>query len=213
MDGLPLPYVSIFKDRERVFPPLVLRRLGCVVACDMLVNNWDRFPARQLWSNEGNPSNLMMSCRNEKNEEESGHPCHLVMIDQKVTPISHLPMRERYLEKVRKMCSNPNFEWLREFLVTMCGLDIGAEGTHQVEEGFRKALELLAAGEGKVLGALLDKVERRVRDEMIKGKEDIIPGDVIERIQENLQKYTAFISEIIEAILSTLHAHPDPVDL
>eukprot|EP00051_Salpingoeca_urceolata_P001281 m.39733 g.39733 ORF g.39733 m.39733 type:complete len:326 (+) comp11306_c0_seq2:134-1111(+) len=70
------------------------KQLGHLIAFDMFINNWDRFPA--IWENEGNFMNALV-------QPGTGCAHRLVGIDQAITAISpsaHATGFEKYASKV-----------------------------------------------------------------------------------------------------------------
>jgi hypothetical protein len=131
-----------------------LRRLGEIVAFDMLINNTDRVPA--VWDNEGNLGNLLF--------DEAGA---IVAIDQQLIAITTAvntatagaaeaaeaveenPLLEKYLERVSTLLSQVcGTEWIslasvalapvRECIQKEAGYDILEAGCVLIAEGMRQ---------------------------------------------------------------------------
>lgn len=126
----------------------VLCFFGRVIVLDMIINNSDRLPC--IWANDGNPGNLVF---------ESGS-CEPVAIDHWVTCIDRDSIeaatrqkRAEYLQLVHSTVlalarapdtEHADFAKIRTILLDGCvghgwpglGIDIGVEGTLEIQRGF-----------------------------------------------------------------------------
>ena len=203
-----------------------LAGVGMVIALDMLINNWDRFPVPQLWENEGNPGNLMILQKNrssdvgeEKNSSESPSTTTVVVaIDQSTTPIVHDGMREKYFSKVRQMIEEPDFSWFAPYIQSLCGVKkqggVVVEGAvaaaaflsdeemrTQVRIGFKMVIDWIAQNCEK-LGDLVEKIAQETEQTM---KEAVKTQDKKrEQYTLNLEKrikgYEQFLHEIMKLV-------------
>mmetsp|Transcript_69081 Transcript_69081/g.131784 ORF Transcript_69081/g.131784 Transcript_69081/m.131784 type:complete len:594 (-) Transcript_69081:170-1951(-) len=136
----------------------VLRSLGTFVALDMIINNFDRLPC--VWDNQGNAGNLMFA----KGTYEP------LSIDNMVCCIP--PQNEKaiakYLDRVREVVADCKrhlehgveqleFSRIRCFLKdgnvqgqgwTGLGIDIGIDGTLEIQKGFMNAVHRAVYGNG-----------------------------------------------------------------
>mmetsp|Transcript_78963 Transcript_78963/g.156403 ORF Transcript_78963/g.156403 Transcript_78963/m.156403 type:complete len:608 (-) Transcript_78963:86-1909(-) len=167
---------------------IMLRACGSIIAFDMVANNHDRLPC--IWDNLGNPQNIMLS---------SDARCPLVAIDNQVgcIPRQNCETRRGYLEKVRQITravvrapdvEHAAFAEVRRFfshgckqdtstLLVGCGweglrIDVGEEGTLEVQRGFLATIRRTAQGVGPAGAAcargfvtreVLEKEEKAVR--------------------------------------------------
>lgn len=129
--------------RDAAVAPKLLAQFGRVIALDMLVNNFDRFP--MIWANQGNANNVLIRV---------GADGEVVVtaIDQCVAQIKDEPHEDtnitEYLGRVAA-CLNeaagpeptgPCVTKVRDFLKRYCdGHDIGEEGCRQIQEGLLAA--------------------------------------------------------------------------
>lgn len=129
----------------------ILRFCGSLLVFDVLVNNYDRLPC--MWSNQGNPGNIMFTAR--------GEP---ISIDNMPCCFSGEFVKE-YLKRVThlvQLVAQVNFETrefkrVRKFFHTGCpeghgwtglGIDIGEAGTVEVQRGFLDTVRSLV-GDGQ----------------------------------------------------------------
>lgn len=135
----------------------VLRSLGALVAFDLIINNFDRLPC--VWDNKGNASNLMFA-------NASAEP---LSIDNMVFCIApeHARATAKYMERVKEVVADcihhvcmgvEQFEFarIRMFLKDGCpegqgwsglGIDIGVEGTLEIQTGFMNLVHFSVYGD------------------------------------------------------------------
>jgi len=85
-------YVDAFKDQE------FNREIGRVIALDLLLNNFDRFPI--IWQHDGNASNLMI-----QSDSTAAGKYKLHAIDQSYNRILNDKNAAAYLENVKSCLS------------------------------------------------------------------------------------------------------------
>eukprot|EP00457_Paulinella_chromatophora_P005463 gb/GEZN01005480.1/.p1 GENE.gb/GEZN01005480.1/~~gb/GEZN01005480.1/.p1 ORF type:complete len:422 (-),score=103.94 gb/GEZN01005480.1/:506-1771(-) len=83
--------------------------LGSVLVYDLLINNWDRIPLNDIWTNNGNANNLLFLLSDAKKQTDQKDTqatkgIQLVLIDQAVTAILHKTNRDKYLGSVSSLC-------------------------------------------------------------------------------------------------------------
>jgi hypothetical protein len=110
-----------------------LRRIGAIMAFDVLVNNVDRLPL--IWDHQGNAGNLML--------DDDNAP---VAIDGQLVGLRADSGRGEYMERVRALLAAhaarapgqaaPQFGAVRAALQAHCRVNIGTEGELLLEEGF-----------------------------------------------------------------------------
>jgi hypothetical protein len=118
-----------------------LRRIGAIMAFDVLVNNVDRLPL--IWDHQGNAGNLMIDDDNEP-----------VAIDGQLVGLRADLGRGEYMDRVRALLTahaarapgkaSPQFGAVRASLQAHCRVNIGAEGELLLEEGFWSVVEKAA---------------------------------------------------------------------
>eukprot|EP00401_Gymnodinium_catenatum_P063170 CAMPEP_0117475494 /NCGR_PEP_ID=MMETSP0784-20121206/9825_1 /TAXON_ID=39447 /ORGANISM="" /LENGTH=628 /DNA_ID=CAMNT_0005269745 /DNA_START=1 /DNA_END=1888 /DNA_ORIENTATION=+ len=143
----------------------VLRTFGSLIAFDMLINNYDRLPC--VWTNAGNPGNVMFG-------SASGE---VISIDNMVScmPAGSEELSAKYLERLRfTTCAvvrapeveNKDFARIRTFLKDGCvdghgwpglGIDVGVEGTVEVQSGFLETIQCIVFGENGSCGGLTEE--------------------------------------------------------
>jgi len=153
----------------------VLRDLGSLVALDMLINNSDRLPC--IWENLGNPGNVMFT--SEDNE--------VVSIDNTVCCIH--PGNEQVLQHIlglvgyaaREVARSPGqessyFARVTNLLRDGCvdgmgwpglGVDVGTEGTLEVQTGFLNAMEVAVHGKGGEATGLTFQVLQDMKEQLL----------------------------------------------
>lgn len=119
-----------------------LRRIGAIMAFDVLVNNVDRLPL--IWDHQGNAGNLMLDDANEP-----------VAIDGQLVGLRADMGRGEYMDRVRALLAahaarapgqpSPQFDAVRAALQAHCRVNIGKEGELLLEEGFWSIVEQAAS--------------------------------------------------------------------
>jgi len=167
--------VEPLSDRGRE----LLRTLGTFVAFDMIINNFDRLPC--VWDNQGNAGNIMFTT-------DTAEP---MSIDNVVCCISpeHKAATAKYMERIREVVvdcihhvdvgvEQLEFSRIRTFLRDGCvdgqgwtglGVDIGVEGSLEVQTGFLNLVKFTAHGEAcsSKGGGLTLKWLEQVRDALL----------------------------------------------
>eukprot|EP00928_Gymnodinium_smaydae_P003277 TRINITY_DN11178_c1_g2_i1.p1 TRINITY_DN11178_c1_g2~~TRINITY_DN11178_c1_g2_i1.p1 ORF type:complete len:628 (-),score=153.59 TRINITY_DN11178_c1_g2_i1:57-1895(-) len=132
-----------------------LRFFGSLIAFDMIINNFDRLPC--MWANGGNPGNVLFA---KKNNDP-------VSIDNMVNCIyeENTEAIGVFVRHVRQICSavarepdieHEEFKRVRTLLRDGASghgwpglaIEVGSEGTIEVQRGFLRLARLAAFGEG-----------------------------------------------------------------
>jgi len=168
---------------------MVLRFLGSVLAFDMLVNNFDRLPC--IWSNAGNPGNIMFSDNGEPIAIDNMPCCLQAGVE------SQKQVLEEYMERVKRLArsvaaspdtEHQDFKRVRDFLRDGAkeghgwiglNIDIGVEGTLAVQNGFLQCIRSIvggAGGEDESCERLTQKELQGYVDDLL----DLLPASPVE---------------------------------
>ncbi|PRP75788.1 hypothetical protein PROFUN_08782 [Planoprotostelium fungivorum] len=189
----------IFAKRE------VLEAIGHLIAFDLYVNNWDRFP--YVWMNNGNPKNVMFNIRKEK----------VLGIDHTFTSIDPEQFGEnceKYLQSVQEAieeaAAHPDKESsqtkrVRDFLLEHSKVDIGEDGSKVIQRGLLKGVSMIGSLD-------LDQIyqqQREVKHDILPtAKANDIPAEAtgITRINRNfIEKIHAIFSSTANRSISLPH--------
>lgn len=161
----------------------VLRALGTFVAFDILINNFDRLPC--VWDNKGNAGNVMFTkstndpmsidnsvcCIPPENEEAFDKYMERIR-DVVADCIRHVDQGVEQLEfaRIRSLLKDGNLEgqgW------TGLGIDIGVEGTLQIQTGFMNLVHFAVYGDGHKSEPITLEILEGIRDALLQQ----LPGD------------------------------------
>lgn len=120
------------------------RAAGRIVAFDVFVNNWDRFPLKGVWTHEGNFNNFLFVAGG------------VVAIDQSVqcvNPAAHPAAFDKYHASVERFLeeaagrvpAGPMLRSVRDAFVGTCGYDIGTEGVGHFQRGLMQGVADISA--------------------------------------------------------------------
>ena len=142
--------------------------LGAAILYDLLINNWDRLPLAHVWTNKGNPANIIFTAAPELTKERTSDGVYL--IDQAVTAILHEQNSAHYCQIVHSLSSDARQQnsspepssaeevdtksasevtlrsactSLHRFFLAEAQVDITSDGIELIEQGFTTALGIL----------------------------------------------------------------------
>mmetsp|Transcript_35699 Transcript_35699/g.70670 ORF Transcript_35699/g.70670 Transcript_35699/m.70670 type:complete len:524 (-) Transcript_35699:195-1766(-) len=198
----------------------VLRLCGSTIAFDMIVHNYDRLPC--IWDNKGNPENLMLDL-----DVNAQYP--LVTIDNQMSciPRESGKLREAYFEKVRQATEatvlSPDvehaaFAQVRQFLCQGCvqghgwpglGVDVGKQGTLEVQRGFLEAIHRAAMGAGPAGSACLPISRKQLAKDL--GELESLLGNSPESANAlGLEQIDCdFCASVVDIFRTALQLHQD----
>lgn len=122
-------------------PNVPLFQLGKVIALDIFLNNWDRFPFGNIWSNEGNSKNLMFQISSE-------NEVVVRAIDNSITSITHQANFLLYQDRVKECVLNAHrsAKITREFILNNTNrIDIGDLGETLIGDGVKAGVKEISS--------------------------------------------------------------------
>jgi len=164
MDYIPGDVLLGLEKIEYLKDPQVLYEIGRILACDVLINNYDRLPL--IWENQGNPGNLIFR------KEEEGKTV-VYAIDQCVTAIKDRDAIVAYLEKVSKAIDEAKsrkagecFKAVVQSLSSNTGIQIGNEYALKIQEGFLGGIKTICLIlESEKSHFILEKMKEKTRQD------------------------------------------------
>lgn len=193
----------------------ILWGIGAAVFFDMLINNWDRIPVKGVWTNDGNPANIMFSF------ESGGANGKLVLINQSVRPIKVADRKKAYQEQLRKFTTNAFKQFndcvvgkkvnnstitcmhsIREFITmnTCVAYDVGINGELEILKGFCSVVRGYIDNPASLSREFLeDKLSRKIDEELYK-EEDLLSNDGNHALNAKVYEACVFIADNFEAV-------------
>eukprot|EP01126_Amoeba_proteus_P063162 TRINITY_DN8672_c0_g1_i6.p1 TRINITY_DN8672_c0_g1~~TRINITY_DN8672_c0_g1_i6.p1 ORF type:complete len:305 (-),score=67.67 TRINITY_DN8672_c0_g1_i6:35-949(-) len=149
VEGTTFRYLTL-EEAHMVFEiPTTFHKLGSLLAFDILINNYDRVPL-PLWSNEGNPKNLLILVKGEASPSSPTSIHQLTAIDQCVTGITNESLLQVYQNKVKDFVitsyqnSTYHLESVRKWIQTNTGYSLLAQHLTSLNNALKKSFFSLA---------------------------------------------------------------------